>query len=95
MEMRTRSPPNGMSLDLLRAVYRNPSIPLPVRLRAAMACLPHEAPKLAVTYQASETDFAEMLDRRIKHMEQMKMIPPPSAGAVEVKPTVERMRRRI
>src|SRR6266436_4607223 len=23
-------PPNGLSIDLLRAVYRNPSIPLPV-----------------------------------------------------------------
>jgi hypothetical protein len=34
-------PPNGMSIDLLRAVYRNPSIPLPVRIRCAVTTLPH------------------------------------------------------
>jgi len=41
--------PNGMSLDLLRAVYRNSSVELSTRIRCAMACLPFEAPKLAVT----------------------------------------------
>jgi hypothetical protein len=60
-------PPNGMSIDLLRAVYRNPSIPLPVRMRAAIAALPHEVPRLAVTALVSEQSFAELLDRRLKH----------------------------
>ena len=41
-------PPNGMSIDLLRAVYRNPSIPLPVRIRCAVAALPHEVPRFEV-----------------------------------------------
>jgi hypothetical protein len=64
-------PPNGMSIDLLRAVYRNPSIPLPVRIRCAVAALPHEVPRLAVTALVNEQSFAEILDRRLKKMEAM------------------------
>jgi hypothetical protein len=64
-------PPNGMSIDLLRAVYRNPSIPLPVRIRCAVAALPHEVPRLAVTAMVTEQSFAELLDKRIKRMEAM------------------------
>ena len=50
-------PPNGMSIDLLRAVYRSPSIPLPVSLRAAIAAFPHEMPRLAVTALVNEQSF--------------------------------------
>jgi hypothetical protein len=65
--------PNGMGLDLLRAVYRNPGVDLSIRMRAAMACLPFEAPKLAVTALIdNEKDFAAILDRRIKHMEALR-----------------------
>jgi hypothetical protein len=65
-------PPNGMSIDLLRAVYRNPSIPLPVRMRAAIACLPHETPKLAVMGLINEQSFAEVLERRLRHQAQLE-----------------------
>jgi hypothetical protein len=61
--------PDANSLDLLREVYRNPSIPLPTRLRAAIAALPHEVPRLAVTALVNEQSFAELLDRRLKKME--------------------------
>lgn len=64
--------PNGMSIDLLRAVYRNPSIPLPVRIRCAVAALPHEVPRLQVTAQVNEQSFAELLEARIKKFEAMK-----------------------
>ena len=30
--------PDGLSLDLLRAVYRSNHLPLPIRMRATMAC---------------------------------------------------------
>ena len=63
--------PNANSLDLLQAVYRNPSIPLPVRIRCAVAALQHEVPRLAVTAVVNEQSFAEILDRRLKKMEAM------------------------
>ena len=63
--------PNGMSIDLLRAVYRNPAIPLPVRIRAAVAALPHEVPRLAVTALVNEQSFAELLDRRLARIDAM------------------------
>ena len=69
--------PNGTSLDLLQAIYRNPSMPLHTRMRAAMSCLPHEHPKLGITFQASETDFANLLDAgiaRIKRYEEAKKL---------------------
>jgi hypothetical protein len=68
-EDQLRLAPNGMSIDLLRAVYRNPSLPLPVRMRAAIAALPHEVPRLQVSAQLSENDFAILLDQRIKRHE--------------------------
>jgi hypothetical protein len=80
--------PNGMSIDLLRAVYRSPSIPLPVRLRAAIAALPHEVPRLAVTALVNEQSFAELLDRRIKRMEAMNGKPQPQTQTIE-QPTIE------
>ena len=70
-------PPNGTSLTLLQAIYKNPAMPLHTRMRAAMACLPMEHPKLGITFQASETDFANLLDARIarmKRIEEMKLI---------------------
>ena len=67
-------PADGSSLDLLRAVYRNPSLDLPIRMRAAIACLPHEVPRLAVTAQITDQGIAELLDRRLKRIEEMKLI---------------------
>jgi polysaccharide pyruvyl transferase WcaK-like protein len=66
---------DGMSLDLLKAVYRNPNLALSTRMRAAIAALPFESPKLAVTAMVNEQDFATLLDQRIKRMEQMERKP--------------------
>jgi hypothetical protein len=64
--------PDGISLDLLRACYRNSALPLTTRIRCAMACLPFECPKLAVTAQITEQDFATLLDRRLERIKQLK-----------------------
>ena len=46
------------ALGLLQACYRNPTLNLTTRMRAAMAAIPFETPKLAVTAQVSENDIA-------------------------------------
>jgi hypothetical protein len=95
-------PPNGLSIDLLRAVYRSPSIPLPVRLRAAIAALPHEVPRLSVVAQVNEQDFATLLDQRLKRMEAMNGNQKPQTieQTIEAKPPpfprlVDRRFRRV
>ena len=86
--------PNATALDLLRVICRCRDLGLSVRMRAAIGALPFETPKLAVTYQASETDFATLLDRRI---EQMKLIEgkPTNGAAVEAPRVADRRFRRI
>jgi hypothetical protein len=44
------------------------------QMRAAIELLPYTHPKLAVVAQVTENDIATLLDRRIKRMEQMKVI---------------------
>src|SRR6516164_9523818 len=60
---------------------RSNHLPLTTRMRAAIAALPFESPKLAVTAVVSEQDFATVLDRRLKRIEEIKLI--------EAKPTID------
>jgi hypothetical protein len=55
------------ALALLQSVYRNPQVPLPVRIRCASEALPYEAPRLSAMAVTSMTtnDFAAALDRAI------------------------------
>jgi len=54
------------SLKFLQTIYRNPEVPLPVRMRAAGMALPFESPKLAVIATLNAGDFADQLDRAVK-----------------------------
>jgi hypothetical protein len=55
--------------------------PSPVRIRCAVAALPFEAPKLAVTAFVNEQDFATILDRRIKMWEARERTQPQTIEA--------------
>ena len=84
-------PPNGLSIDLLRAVYRNKSLPLPTRMRAAMACLKHEVPVLMATAVINEKSFAELLEKRLQRQQQMELAQlPKPAPQIETKPQLSR-----
>ena len=61
-------------LTFLKAVYMNAELPLSVRMRAAIELLPFTHPKLAVTAVVSEQDFATVLDRRLKRIEEMRLL---------------------
>src|SRR5215510_16174706 len=81
MEVETLEPITA--LQLLQSVYQKPTVGLTTRMRAAMACLPFEAPKLAVTALIdNERDFAAVLDRRLKRIEEMK------TNAIEATPVI-------
>jgi hypothetical protein len=63
------------SLEFLQAVYLNETLPLSVRLRAAIEAAPYEHHKLsAMAIAVSEHDFAVKLDRAIERSDRAKLI---------------------
>jgi hypothetical protein len=55
--------PNATSLTLLQAIYRSSALPLMTRMRAAIASIQFEHPKLAVTANIQAGDFADQLEK--------------------------------
>jgi hypothetical protein len=53
------------ALEYLQAIYRNPSEPDGRRLKAAIAALPFESPKLTAITNLDPSQFAERLERAI------------------------------
>jgi hypothetical protein len=54
------------SLKFLQTIYRNPEVPLPVRMKAAAIAIEYEFPRLAVTATVDGGDFAVQLDQAVK-----------------------------
>ena len=76
-------------LTFLKGIYMNDELPLSVRMRAAIEVLPFTHPKLQVTAQVSDRDFAKLLDERIAR-HQSKLIEH-APQAVEVRPPMPRV----
>jgi hypothetical protein len=66
--------PATSSLELLELVYRNPTVPLSVRMRAAIEALPFEHPKLSATAIVGSGDFAERLDQAVARSNAARII---------------------
>ena len=54
--------PDATSLEFLQAIYRDPNQPDTKRLRAAIAALPFEHPKLSVTAVLDSEGFGAKLE---------------------------------
>lgn len=66
----------GTSLDFLRAIYRDPYEPTARRLRAAIAALPFEHPKLAVVARFDAcAGFAARLEEAIRRSDKVIHLP--------------------
>jgi hypothetical protein len=81
------APPADTALDFLKSVYRNPAIPLPTRMKAAIEALPFENPKLSATAFMPVRDFAAILDERLKRAKAVEA-GEPMPKLIDAKPVV-------
>jgi hypothetical protein len=62
-------PPAETSLALLQAVYRDPTMPLTTRMRAATVAIAYEHPKLSIGVRADHHGMGKAIDAaRAKHV---------------------------
>src|SRR5262245_4774848 len=75
--------------DVLVAVYRNPKMPLHTRIKAAIAAVPFEMPKLQATAVMDGKDFASLLDARMRRYKQLQSTRMVEAQPIKDKPAPE------
>jgi hypothetical protein len=84
MEQVIELPENGTSLNLLQQVYRNPSLPVLTRTRAAIAALPFEHPRLAVVATVNAGDFADQLEKAVERSRKIEAKPMTNVSSANV-----------
>jgi hypothetical protein len=85
VEVEEREPERVNSLEYLQRIYRDPTQPTPVRMRAAIEALQFENPKLSsigVGYLTNDT-FAERLERAIRASDRAKLAKVIEAKVIE------------
>jgi len=65
LELAANEPVPENALDYLQTLYKNPLLPMPVRMRAAAIALPFESPKLTAIANLSPEDFSDRLEKAI------------------------------
>jgi hypothetical protein len=55
----------------LQKIYRSSAVALSTRMRAAIAAIQFEHPKLAVTATVEAGDFADQLETQLKEVEEL------------------------
>jgi len=73
-------PPDASPTEFLRAVYTDASVPLPLRIRAAVECAPFVHPKLAASYSFH---LARDLEEAIARSEGRPGVTPPQPGEAD------------
>jgi hypothetical protein len=89
-------PFNAMPLDGLLAIYRNPSLPIPLRFKAMAEAAKYMHPRMGIQVYMDENSFAGRLERAIERATKVKqgqVIMNGGGKLIEAKP--EGFRRRI
>ena len=65
-------PVEAMPLDGLLAIYRNPSLPIPLRFKAMAEAAKYMHPRMGIQIQVDEKSFAARLDKAIERATRVK-----------------------
>ena len=75
-EVQTRDPPGlpieSMPLDGLLAIYRNPSLPIPLRFKAMAEAAKYMHPRMGIQVHMDEHSFAARLEKAVQRAAKIK-----------------------
>jgi|SRR6516162_4844960 len=88
-------PVEAMPLDGLLAIYRNPSLPIPLRFKAMAEAAKYMHPRMGIQVHMDETSFAGRLERAIERSNKIKNGAVLVNGTKLIEAKLETIRRRI